>query len=340
MAKRDVDESEKLFAHLASGEPMAAVYLVIGDEDYVVEEALALLARKRFGGGAVDALSWEQYRAGEKDFVFSRALDSLRMVSMFGGAKVVILRDAEELKEADLKALAEYVKKPAGRAHLAIFARKVDQRKGSWSAIKKGAFCVQCSGLSDYEVEGWIQGRAKALGLNLSRDAVEYLALCIGPNRAMIARSLEKIQVGFLPGQAIRLEDVQGQVVDTRERSIFELTRAISKRNLGEAMAALGALIAQNQEPIAINAMIARQARMMLQVKLALGLRLSEQEILGRCKIAPFAYKEYREAANRYSLSELYRLHSLAFEADRELKSVPIPKYLVLENLLLKNAAT
>ncbi|MFA5624474.1 MAG: DNA polymerase III subunit delta [Bradymonadales bacterium] len=337
MSKKDIDESEKLIKHLLSSDPLEPVYLIYGEESYIIDEAIELLAKKRFKGEEIDALSWEQYRAADKDLQFRRVVDSLRTVSMFGGPKVIILREAEVLPESSLQLLVEYVKKPAQRAHLVIVASKLDMRKKSWASLKKGAFSAQCAPLSEYQAASWIAEQARLKKINLNREAIDYLSMSIGPNRSMIAQNLEKIAICFPDAQSISLKDIEDHVVDTRERSVFELTRAISKRKLEGAMLAFRALIAQNQDPIAINAMIARQARMSLQVKLAQTLRLSDQDMMSRFRIPFFALKEYKEAAHSYSLGELYRLHSLCFEADRELKSMPIPKHLVIEKLLIAN---
>ena len=86
---------------------------------------------------------------------------------------------------------------------------------------------------------------------------------------------------------------IEENVVDTRERSVFELTKAITKRDIPSALNALRTLIDQKQEPVAINGMLARHARLMLQTKIAMSLKMPESEIIAQTGVTPYGLREY-----------------------------------------------
>lgn len=332
MAKKAVDESLQAFRHLASPDPLERVYLFYGEDNFVLDKLVNAIEKKRFKGKAIDPLSWESYRAGEVDVI--KPIDAVRTISMFGGAKVVIFRDVDKLNENDLQKIVDYVQKPA-RAHLVLLATKIDARKKSWTEIKKHAYSVNCTLLDERNVSEYVKSAAAEKKLPFDALAADALANCIGPNRALIERALEKLQLALPPDQLITPEMIEEHVIDTRERSIFELTKAITKRNIPAALDALRALLYQKQEPVVINGMLARHARMVIQVKLGKQQRLSDNEIAQKAGINPYALREYLEAANNYSLTELYQFHADIFETDRSLKSKPVPAHLALSKLLL-----
>ncbi len=327
---KSVDETPKALQHLNGVDPLEKVYLFYGEDSFMINKLVDAVEKKRFKGKDPDPLSWEMYRADEANA--QKAVDSVRTVSMFGGPKVVIYRDIDKLCESELQKIVDYVQKPA-RAHLVLIAGNIDNRKKSWKTIKDNAYAVQCPNLDERNVVEYIKSVAK--NLNLTNDAAETLANCIGPNRAMIERALEKLALAIPDGRQITPEIVEEHVIDTRERSIFELTKAITKRNIPAALDALRVLIDQKQEPVVINGMLARHVRMMLQVKLGKEKKLSDSEIIQKTGMIPFALKEYNEAVSRYTLAELYRFESDVFETDRALKSKPVPSVLILSKLLL-----
>lgn len=332
MAKRAVDEALNLLKQLRSDEPLARLYLLYGDDRFIVERLISVIIDKRFGGKPSDDLSFEQYRAG--DTAVRQVLDAVMTVSMFGGVKLVIYRDLERLNEEELKQLCAYAEKPA-RAHLVLVANKIDGRKKSWIKVKKLAQTAECTSLSDWQVADYIRAEAQAAKLNFSGNAAETLANCIGPNRAIIERTLERLSLAVKDGQSISSSFITEHIVETRERSVFELTKALSRRDIPSCLNALDILIEQRQEPIMINGLLARYARQMIQVKLGQSLGLSDTEIMKKAGINIYAMREYRSGVGKYSLYELFQFHSNIFDCDRDLKSKPIPNALVLTKVLM-----
>lgn len=329
-SSKPVDETPKALTHLNGPDPLERVYLFYGEDSYMVNKLIEAAEKKRFKGKPTDPLSWEVYRSDET--TAQTAIESVRTISMFGGPKVVVYRDIDKINESDLQKIADYVQSPV-RAHLILTASSIDGRKKTWKTIKESAYSVQCPNLDDRNVVEYIQASSKPL--KVSSEAAAVLANCIGPNRALIERAIEKLSLAIPADQEITPQIVEEHVIDTRERSIFELTKAITKRNIPSALEALRVLIDQKQEPVAINGILARHARMMLQVRLGRDKRLSDNEIVQKTGIHPFAIREYNEAISNYSLAELYQFESAVFETDRSLKSKPVPPIHQLSKLIM-----
>ena len=335
MSKQSVDETVEALDQIRGGSPLERVYLFYGSDDFLLDRLVEAVCRRRFGDGPVDALSLETYRACETDVGY--VLDSVRTVSMFGGAKVVVYRDVEKLCESDRQKIVEYSEHPV-RAHLILVAAKIDLRRKSWTLLKKRVRSVSCAPLTDRTALNYVMDEAKVRHVALERHAAEALVNFVGPNRSLIERALEKLSLAVPSGTKISPEIVEEHVVDVRERSVFELTKAVTERDVCGALSALRVLLDQRQEPVMINGLLARHARLLLQVKLGLSRRMSEAEIAEQAGINAYAMREYMSAMPKYSLADLYRFYASVYEADRALKSKPVPASLVLSKVLVELA--
>lgn len=327
------------------------VYLLLSEESFLVEKIIAEIAAKRFHGGEIDPMSWEVYRSNETGV--QTVLDAVRTVSMFGGEKVVIYRDIDKLPVSDLARIANYAENPV-RAYLVLTAAKADSpargkgatekgaptKTATWKKLQEHAKTIVFEPLpaNDYKgkINAYIRFAASERNLKIDEAAVDALKNCIGPNRALIERAIEKLSLACPQGDTITAQIVDEHVFDTRERSIFELTRAISARDYPKAISSLGILLDQEQEAIMINGMLAQHARRLIQTKRAVDKHLTDQEIASLLGFnSVFFAKEYIGAAQKYTLRELYRFHSDIFEADRSMKSKPMPANLVLGRVLM-----
>ena len=354
MANSNYQESDdfKSVRNAIRNNPLEKVYIIYGEEAYLRDKVIDEIAKKRFNGGDIDPMSWEVYRSSEVGA--QKVVDATRTISLFGGTKVVIYHDIDKLPVADIAILANYAANPV-RAHLVLTATKLDSRGASTKSTKSAKGAPSKTALLQQLVnsartyyfaplpywdepgqENFIRFTASEKKLRINSQAVEVLRDLIGPNLALIERAVEKLYIAYGSDRVITPDMVEEQVIDTRQRSVFELTKAISNRNLVEAMTALHTLIAQDQEPVVINGTLAMHARRLIAVKRAQKNGASDADIAKAAGIKiKLLNEEYKPAAGKYTLTELYQFHADIFDADRSLKSKPMPAELVFSRLLL-----
>ena len=98
--------------------------------------------------------------------------------------------------------------------------------------------------------------------------AFSLLRTRTGGDMHTVAEAINKI-VNFVGDKTqIDEQDVRNMVTQNAFDSIFDLTDAIGKRAIGQALKSLHEVLASGQEPIPINSTIARQFRFALQAKL------------------------------------------------------------------------
>ena len=98
--------------------------------------------------------------------------------------------------------------------------------------------------------------------------AFSLLRTRTGGDMHAVAEAINKI-INFVGGKRqIDEQDVRNMVTQNTYDGIFDLTDAIGKRAIGQALKSLHEVLASGEEPIYVNLMIIRQFRFTLQAKL------------------------------------------------------------------------
>jgi DNA polymerase-3 subunit delta len=162
----------------------------------------------------------------------------------------------------------------------------------------------------------------------------------------LIASEFEKLSLYAGAKRHITLGDVETMVLAAKQRSLYELTDAISAKDKQRALLLLEGLLnaSDGGEDSAIGHlyMLARTFRQMLVIleKNVRDSRAIWQALWQGFRMPPFAAEDLIRQARRYkSKRELTRALRLIARADLELRSQPPDKKLVLERLVMDLAS-
>ena len=157
----------------------------------------------------------------------------------------------------------------------------------------------------------------------------------------MVSNELEKLILYAGEKKKVTLGDVETMVLAAKQRSLYELTDAISSKDRVRALEVLEALLSSGDgEDAAIGHlyMLAKTFRQMLVI---LERNVRDQRMLWAAlwqgfRVPPFAADDLIRQARRYkSKRELTRAIRLVAKADLALRSNPPGKRLILEKLVL-----
>lgn len=98
--------------------------------------------------------------------------------------------------------------------------------------------------------------------------AFSQLRIRTGGDMHTIAEAINKIISFVGDKRQVDEQDIQNVVTQNTFDSVFDLTDAIGKRSVGQALKSLHDVLSSGQEPIPVNATIARHFRFALQAKL------------------------------------------------------------------------
>lgn len=233
-------------------------FAVVGSDEGLVREKALLLYNELTGGvddgfthETIDGIADNSESAYE---ICATTVQALLTIPMFGGDKVVWLRNANFLAdnvtgrsqrtEAGVESLRATLEKgiPGGVKFL-MTAQGVDKRRSFWKYIEKAAD-VQVHDRIDTSRDGWqeqvaalVTGRARELGLRFERDAMELFVMLAGEQTQQIGNELDKLDL-YLGEERreVTEEDVRLLVPLSRAAVVFEIGKAIQ---LGNAVRAI-----------------------------------------------------------------------------------------------------
>jgi DNA polymerase-3 subunit delta len=235
----------------------------------------------------------------------------------------------------------------ADHIHIPADSRRMDmQDRDRYERIREtlGEFCgiVELSQPNDAAAMRWAIETARARGISLDQDAARELSDALHDDLMQMATELEKLSLFADQKKQISLADVETMVVSAKQRSLYELTDAISAHDAVRALGLLHGLLnaGDSGEDGAIGYlhMLARTFRQMLVI-LDKGVRDSRgiwQALWPGFRVPPFAADELIRQARRYkSRRVLMQMIERVARADLEIRSSPPDKLLVLERLVL-----
>ena len=260
--------------------------------------------------------------------------------------------------------------------------RKMDyQDKDRYEKIREtlGDWCgtVELARVDENDAIKWVLTAAESRNIKFDPDAARELVDALGADMMLIASEFEKLLLyvsaptassnqeavistgGGAPAAVVEkpaslpipanltknrvtLGDVETMVLAAKQRSLYELTDAISAKDRPRALALLHGLLnaSDGGEDSSIGHlyMLARTFRQMLIIseKNVRDPRAIWQVLWQGFRMPPFAAEDLIKQARRYkSRRELTRAIRLVARADLELRSSPANKLLVLERLVL-----
>jgi DNA polymerase-3 subunit delta len=292
-------------------------------------------------------------------------LDRAQTPSLMSPFQVIFIRNVRQLytrgaKKEEFAALERYFRSPNPQAVLLFVAdfvripsdaRRMDMEdKNRYERLTEtlGEHCgmVELARVSEEDAMRWVVSTAQEAGTRVEPDAARELVDALGADMMLASSELEKLLLYTSGRGRITLGDVETMVLAAKQRSLYELTDAISAHDRVRALALLQGLLNSSDagEDAAIGHlyMLARTFRQMLVIleKNVRDSRAIWQALWQGFRIPPFAADDLIKQARRFkNRRELTRALRLVARADLELRSSPPDKRLVLERLVYELAS-
>lgn len=340
-----------------TGGPLKPGYVLAGDELFLYERCRAAVLK------ALVPEDLREFCLSDLDLTQTpifEVLDRAQTPSLMAPFQVIFVRNVKQLytrgaKKDEFAALERYFKSPNPQALLVFVAdfiripsdtRRMDMEdKNRFERLTEtlGEYCgmIELARVNEEDAIRWVAATAQDAGTKVDPDAARELVDALGADMMLIASELEKLVLYTTGRGRITLGDVETMVLAAKQRSLYELTDAISSHNRVRALALLQGLLNSSDagEDAAIGHlyMLARTFRQMLVIleKNVRDQRAIWQALWQGFRIPPFAADDLIRQARRYkSKRELTRALRLIARADLELRSSPPDKRLVLERLV------
>ncbi len=357
----------------------ASIYCVFGNDEYRVSAAirekideLVPLENQAFGLEVIEAQADNVDGARQ---IISRVLESLQTMTMFGGDRVVWMKDANMLNDSVVgrSAVVKTLVNELGAlikaglpddVRLVVTSPKIDKRYAFYKACKAAGelqeFSVpEKSYKADEHAGQFLTEMLQQAGLKMSPSTRDLFVEKVGTETRQIANEVEKLAVYMNRKGEVSAADVTTISSASRDVLSWDFAEAVASRNLEKALGVLRQLMFQGESAVGLIMGLENRFRDLLIIRHAIHQRWlgftgagkwqkaswnvppDAEDALAACEgdprnMNPFRVGMLATEAKKYTRRELQMAQALAFQAHQELVSSSLPKELILEVLVLK----
>jgi DNA polymerase-3 subunit delta len=188
---------------------------------------------------------------------------------------------------------------------------------------------------SERNLGRWIERRMKAKGGTINSPAAQELAQFVGTDLRQLDQELEKLWAHANFQRPVTVDDVHHLVSAKQLSDVFDLVDAIGMRRGEPAMRYLHELLDGGAPPMYLLHMIARQFRILLQVKELQAQHATVAQMQEELGIRhAFIVKKCSRQARNFSMERLEAVYSQLAEVEQSIKTGQMGDLLALDLLV------
>ena len=314
----------------------APAYMLCGKEPYYIDKVADYIEQNVLDEMARE---FDQTIIYGKDLAsgdVSAVIGAARGFAMMGGYKVIIVKEAQNIKKWE--ALAMYMDNPQPSTIL-VFCYKYgspDKRLNlfkNWE--KKGGVLMESEQLRDYQVEKWIRDyvaewneamrREGNEAIRIDEKVAKILADSIGNDLTQIVGALQKLIDGRPEGvNVIDAALVERNIGISKDFNVFELQDALVKGDVVKANRITQYFASSKDHPMVkeLGILYGFFANLMIYHYLPDKTDRVAASALG---VSPYFIKDYAAAAKRYSAGKTFAIIGYFREIDARSKGINNP---------------
>lgn len=273
-----------------------------------------------------------------KDINMTDVISSLDTPPFLSRKRLVIIKEAEKLSEADKNKLIPYFKKGARTSICIIETKKnlnVNDRFNA--AAKKYASIIDFPMLEAEKIPAWIRKEFQLRGKIVEPAAIEFLAENSNNQLAVIRQHIDMLTAYAGKRKNITQADVKNLIGESAQLSVFKLVDEISQKRQRLAFETLLLLLQAGKDAHEILGLVAWHMRRLGKAKTLLAKEgLRKEQLSQRLKISYYSAQKLIHQAQQFTLDEIKKAQELLLDMDMRLKkSVTAPEAL-LELLVMR----
>jgi DNA polymerase-3 subunit delta len=274
-------------------------YLIAGSDWPKVDAAIARL-RAHFPEESVEQFS----AGGEQAFDVAGACNAL---GLFGGRRLVLVRNAEALDDEAVADIVAYLADPAPDTVLALF--------GGGAITPKHALAVAVAAVGDVrlfdaperkQAADWVVRRLGTLGVSCSAAVARRLVDLAGDDVGDLALEVEKL-AAYCAGAEAKVDDVELLVIPRADIKPWDITDAWGRRDAASVIALATAGVERPEDVGRLIAQLASHVRKVHRAAVVLDDGGSQADVARDLNLKPFPASKLVGQARSFERDELGR---------------------------------
>ncbi|TJX14747.1 DNA polymerase III subunit delta [Tissierella creatinini] len=322
---------------------LSSTYLLMGDEDYLMNECIELVKKKYVSQG-MEALNYSILDG--KNISFDVLMNSCETLPFMASKKIVVLRDMSSFfSDGDANdGIYDYLDN-LGNHLMLLFVDSTNDLKKTTKIYKyynKLNKVVDFTKLKGKPLNTWVEKTAKKHKVKISSSNVNYFiqnSTYLSRNVVSTLYDLEnefiKI-VSYCKNGEIQKEDIDLVMIKSLDNNIFDLLASVNRGDVDSSIAIFDNIYHSNEPVHKILFMLTRQIRLMLGYNIYRSKGYADGEIIDKLQIKPYEYQKISAQARNQSILEQKGYLDTLLQVDKKLKTSPTDERTEVEILLVK----
>jgi DNA polymerase-3 subunit delta len=251
------------FVSEVSARKLRPAYVLVGDEVFFRDRCRAALIQHLV---TPELRDFSLHNLDLSETSIAAILDLARTPSLMSPFQVFFIRGVKALygrgsHQEEFAAIEEYCKNPNPDAvlifvadHISIpaDARRMEmQDKDRYERIREtlGEYCsvIELARVDENDGMRWVIEHAAQEHVKVDPDAARELVDALGADMMLVSSELEKLMLFVGAKKRVTLGDVETMVLAAKQRSLYELTDAISSQDRVRALSVLDAMLSSEE---------------------------------------------------------------------------------------------
>ena len=331
---------ESYFAKHVKSEEALRVYLLYGEQDYLIGLYQKQLMKKALDGG-FDDFNLHRFESANLDLQgFYDAVESLPMFA--SGRCVTLDADLDQLDAGQIKEICTVLADPPETTTVIVTVRNSDGKKDKLNALikvcDKAGGVVSLGGRNRSDTLRFLRARAQKAGCELPSEAAAYLIDRCGDDMQLLLTETQKV-CAFTGEGTITRAEIDAVVTPVLQARVFDLSKAILDGRFPKAMELIDQLCYLREPMPRVLAVLSGAFVDLYRGYAARQASVSVTQAaidLGYPKNREFAIKNAMQSSASYTPRQLGRMLDVLAQADLRLKSTGIDNRTVLEQAVTR----
>jgi DNA polymerase III, delta subunit len=323
------------------------LYLFYGSESLLIKDAMNRIEKKILNPSLKD-MNFIKFEGSVS------AIDSIitacETLPFMDNKKIVIVSGGDFFKgrkgqaegnmgDKSMDILFEYLSRLPQTVVLIFTAgSEVDKRKKLYTIIKKYGEVIEFGSLKNQELLSWVIKSFEKNGKAVGRAEASYFCENVSGSLEDMLNEINKACAYSGDRPAVSRSDIDAVISKSLEINVFKLVDFVSEKKPGMALNLLNDLLLDSQPVPVIFAMIIRQFRLLLNVKLLSAKGYSVPEISNKLGIMPFVSKNLLRIAGYYTGEQIENKLRRCLDVDELIKNGRMEQRIAVESLIIEFA--
>lgn len=340
------------------------VYLLFGDEDYLVRQYRNELIRAVIG--SEDSMNLNIHRSESLDWGVIQ--DEIMSMPFFAEHRMVVLEDTrlfmsrktakdaeaadsgESSGDEDLAAqVAAFIPKIPDST-VVLFVEQPDEKKAGgkkgrisvdkrgklYKAVSKTGLAAEFGSMDTQSLSRWVAGRLAGEKIRITSGAMERFLQMTGNDMSHINTETQKLISYAGEGGVIHLNDVEAITSEILEGRVFRMIDLIARHECAAALSLYSDLLQLRESPGMIFALIMKQYDRMMLAKDIMERGGGIPQIMSELKLADWQARQLMGQARYYTLEQVRNLTEECIRIRQLVQSGRMEEQLATELVIIK----